>query len=206
MRKITVTEALNELKLYDARITKAIGDANFVGAHKVADDKVGHTKVTKFVDDAKSAWQSINDLMEQRRRIKSAVVKSNACTKVIVNGVEMTVAEAIERKTSIVYEKQLLTELIEQMESAKTNVNKQNLKVEDKIDTLLQAACGTDVKKSDDLYESIAKPYHEKNDWEIVDPLGAEQISADLSEAISGFLSEVDTVLAVSNATTVIEV
>ena len=34
MRKISITEALNELKLYDSKIMKAIDSAVFVGATK----------------------------------------------------------------------------------------------------------------------------------------------------------------------------
>ena len=34
MRKISITEALNELKLYDSKIMKAITNAKLVGAAK----------------------------------------------------------------------------------------------------------------------------------------------------------------------------
>lgn len=34
MRKISITEALNELKLYDSKITKAITNATLCGATK----------------------------------------------------------------------------------------------------------------------------------------------------------------------------
>lgn len=41
MRTISITEALNELKLYDARIRKAISNIKLVGAAKKSSDKVG---------------------------------------------------------------------------------------------------------------------------------------------------------------------
>jgi len=41
MRKISITEALNELKLYDSKITKAINNTTFCGAAKKSSDKVG---------------------------------------------------------------------------------------------------------------------------------------------------------------------
>ena len=34
MRKITITEALNERKLYDSKINKAISSSAFIGAKK----------------------------------------------------------------------------------------------------------------------------------------------------------------------------
>ena len=44
MRKISITEALNELKLYDSKIMKAITNAKLVGAAKKSSDKVGVVK------------------------------------------------------------------------------------------------------------------------------------------------------------------
>ena len=57
--------------------------------------------VQEFLDDAVSKLQSANDLINYRRALKSAVLQSNAVTKVTVADKEMTVAEAIEYKNSI---------------------------------------------------------------------------------------------------------
>ena len=62
---------------------------------------------------AKADYQSIEALIKRRNAIKSAIVVSNATTKIEVAGVKMTVAEAIERKTSISYDIQLLDKLKE---------------------------------------------------------------------------------------------
>lgn len=51
MRKITVTEGLNELKLYDSKIKKAIDNLKLIGAKKKSVDKVGVVNVEKFVPD-----------------------------------------------------------------------------------------------------------------------------------------------------------
>lgn len=48
MRKISITEALNELKLYDSKITKAITNATLCGAAKKSSDKVGVAKKENF--------------------------------------------------------------------------------------------------------------------------------------------------------------
>ena len=104
MRKISITEALNELKLYDSKILKAITNAKLVGAAKKFSDKVGVFKKEDFEDRAKASYQSVTDLIANRNALKSAIVKSNAITEVTVNGKTMTVAEAIERKNSIDYD------------------------------------------------------------------------------------------------------
>ncbi|MCD7996388.1 MAG: hypothetical protein LUH21_04055 [Clostridiales bacterium] len=40
-RRITITEALSELKLYDSKIFKAISNASFVGAAKKSSSHIG---------------------------------------------------------------------------------------------------------------------------------------------------------------------
>lgn len=111
MRKISITEALNELKLYDSKITKAITNVTLCGATKKSSDKVGVVKKEDFEDRAKASYQSVTDLIANRNTLKSAVVKSNTVTEVTVTDKIMTVTEAIERKNSIEYDETLLNEM-----------------------------------------------------------------------------------------------
>lgn len=55
MRKISVTEALNELKLYDSKIRKTISNSVFCGASKKSSDKVGVFKKDDFDERAKAS-------------------------------------------------------------------------------------------------------------------------------------------------------
>ena len=206
MKKITVTEGLNELKLFDARIQKLIQTTSLVGAAKSKDPTVGTVTKEKFSATAKACDQAINDLIENRARLKAAIVASNAITRVKVGEVEMTVAEAIERKTAIKYEQAYLQQMKLAYEAASSRVLSMNAQVNAQIDKLLETAYGKDdAKKTQEVYDSIAKPYHAANDWSLVDPLNlADKIKA-LEAKIDDFLSHVDTALAVANATTVIE-
>ena len=79
-RTITVTEGLNELKLYDSKIEKAINNLKLIGAKKKAAEKVGVVNVEKFIADAKATHQSVMDLIRNRNALKAAIVKSNAIT------------------------------------------------------------------------------------------------------------------------------
>lgn len=206
MKRITVTEGLNELKLLDARIQKEVDNASFIGAAKAKDPTIGVITKERFAANAKASDQSINALVANRAKLKSAIVASNAMTKVVIDGAEMTVAEAIERKVSIMYEQAYLKKMKLAYETAQSRVTSMNEKVNDQVDKLLETAYGKDdAKKTQEVYDAIAKPYHAANDWELVDPLGlADKIKA-LEARIDGFLSNVDTALAVANATTVIE-
>lgn len=208
MRTISITEALNELKLYDARIRKAISNIKLVGAAKKSSDKVGVVSKDTFNERAKADYQSVTDLMANRNALKSAIVKANAVTDVTVAGKNMTRAEAIERKNSIEYEESLLLEMKRQYATIMDSVNKENKKVDSKVDELITTLVGrdSDKKLSKEDQEAVEKPYREKNEFEFIDPIGIYDEMLSLESDIDGFKSEVDTVLVLSNATNFIEV
>lgn len=208
MRKISITEALNELKLYDSKINKAITNAKLVGATKKSSDKIGVVKKEEFIERAKASYQSVTDLIANRNALKSAIVKSNAVTEVTINGKTMTVAEAIERKNSIEYDEQLLNTMKAQYVNATSSVDKENKKVDTKVDELISTLVGkdTDKKIDKDAVEAIEKPYREKNEFELIDPIGIFDEMLKLEADIDGFQSNCDTSLVLSNATTFIEI
>ena len=208
MREISITEALNELKLYDSKITKAITNASFVGGAKKSSDKIGVVSKDTFNERAKATYQSSVDLVTNRNSLKSAIVKSNAITEVQVANKVMTVAEAIERKNSIEYEETLLSEMKRQYANASDFVNKANKKVDNKVDELLATLIGKDSDKkiNKEDQEAIEKPYRDKNEFELIDPIEIYDKIVKLEEEIDNFKSQVDTQLVISNAITKIAI
>lgn len=207
MEKMLVTQALNELKLLDDRINKAINDAVLVIAAKRSEKKV-NPNLTKeeFEIRAKAGYQSVLDLIERRKKIKAAVVTSNAVTKVIVHGEEMTVAEAIERKSTIDYEISLLRQMQGQWGAQNREMNMQNIRMEERIDKYIETFVGKDTSKAkDNELEAMIKPMRESGEYALVDPLSIEKKIADLDDCIKGFRSEVDAILQISNCNTYIE-
>ena len=180
----------------------------FCGAFKKSSDKVGVFKKDDFDERAKASHQSATDLIANRNSLKSAIVKSNATTDVDVNGKIMTRAEAIERKNSIEYEELLLAEMKRQYANATTTVDKENKKVDIKVDELLTTLIGkdSDKKLNKEDQEAIEKPYREKNEFVFIDPLKLYDKIQKLESDIDGFKSNVDTTLVLSNATSFIEV
>lgn len=208
MRKISITEALNELKLYDSKIKKVVMNATFCGVAKKSSDRIGVVKKENFAERSKSSFQSATDLIANRNALKSAIVDSNAITKITVADKDMTVAEAIERKGSIEYEVMLLEEMKRQYANATTTVDKENKKVDAKVDELLTTLIGkdSDKKLSREDQEAVERPYREKNEFEFIDPLDLYEKIQKLEADIDGFKSNVDTALVLSNATSFIEV
>lgn len=208
MERMLVTQALNEIKLLDGRINRAISTGSYIAAAKLNESKVTST-LTKddFVKNAKASKQSVADLIERRNKIKAATVVSNAITYVDVNNKEMTRADAIERKESIEYEEAFLNALKAQRQNAQLTVNQKNMAMEAQIDRIVESSFGKDSKQkiNSDEYEAIAKPYRLNNEYGLVDPLGIDELIRDMEEEIAGFKANVDSALQISNCTTYIE-
>ena len=205
MREITITEGLVELKLLDKRINDAT-KKDWVAAGRRVSSEVNHMKKDDFIKQVKADYESVNALIKNRAAIKSAIVKSNAETVVEVAGERMTVAEAIERKTSIEYDKALLNSLKRDYADAKDAVVGMDAQIEAAIDKMSVSLAGSEKKDLGDEQIKLMKAYREANEWAIVDPLGIEKEINALAERIDSFEANVDTALSLSNAVTKITV
>lgn len=207
--EMTITRGLRELKLLDKRIRDVIASAKFVSHKKKSSDKVEKVyTLDEFNKQAKAEFQKIQDLIERRKRIKSAIVKANAETIVKIGDKEYTIAEAIERKNSILYEKMLLSQLQRQYNEVLSNLSYKNEDVQERLDNLLEALVGRDVKVKEVAKETneMAKKFLEENEWEIVNPLNIEKLIEQLRKDIDEFEAEVDYVLSEINSITKITI
>ena len=204
--KMLVTQALNELKLIDSRIGTSIVNGNFVSFAKTVEKKVTpNTTKEEFNIRAKGDYQSIIALIKRRAIIKAAIVASNAITEVSVNGTVMTVAEAIETKNSIEYEESLLSALKSQLSMSLSNMNSKNIALEDKINSYIEQMLGKEAKIKEDEITGIVTPMRVAGEYSLVDPVDVRKEIEMLDAKISGFKSEVDSALQISNCTTMIE-
>jgi len=203
---ITITRALNELKLLDKRIKKEISEAKFVtviqGNKSFTFDK---TTKEEFANNAKSMVQSIQDLIVRKNQIKAAILESNGMTKVTIAGNEYTVAEAIYKKESIELDKFLLETMKSQISKITNTVEKHNTKVEENLQQQLLAAAGSDKDKIKSMQE-YADVYKSTNEANLYDPANIAKLIVSFENDIDTFESEVDFVLSESNSTTFIEV
>jgi len=202
VEELTVTKALRELKMSDKRITKAISELDTimvsVGAVKDEDKKDFSQKAINTLDKVKA-------LIKRRDAIKRAVVLSNARKEVTVAGSTMTVAEAIERKTSLDYELQVLMKLSSNMNDANQKEQKALDTAESRIESLLSSLYGRDKVSAKEAQEHADTL---KKQFEVVryDPLDTYDVYTTMTKVIDDFQSEVDDVLAVANATTTITI
>lgn len=200
--EITVTRGLAEMKLLKKRIESKINSTQFISGKKRSAKKIDNVfTVDEFGKEVKANYDSIVDLIERLKTIKSAIVKFNAEQTVIIADKEMTVADAIERKNNIVFEKTLLKKMVNQYNNIIAIINTKNEDMEQKLDRQIQTMNGGDSKKTDtEQTEAFSKSYRESNAWEIIDPLKLKDKINKLQEDIENFELNVDFVLSEKNS------
>jgi hypothetical phage-related protein len=211
MKQITVTKALSDLNVLTSRIEKETDKLTVLSAKlkskNVLKDK--NIKVDDFKNEVKANYQSILDLIRNRDVIKSAIILSNAKTKVVIAGKEYTVAEAIDKKNRIALETDLLMKLKSEFATKSKQVVNFNDKLEAQIDKEREIMLSGDNAKNKDIVktaEELATAKRESNSVELVDALNIEKVINELEDSIMSFKAEVDQQLSISNAITLIEV
>lgn len=203
--KMSLHRALGELKTYDSKIDKASRE-KFVLANKKSNEKFGSKTLAEYREELKGNLQRVKDLVENRKRLKSAIVMSNAKTIVTIGSEQYTIAEAIERKNFILEEERILEELKSQYNSALRLIEKANNELPQKLENYLCSILGDKAQRKIEEVEEYSKAFENKHKYELLDPNNISDYIRELEDSITRFKTEVDYVLSESNATTFIEV
>lgn len=208
MTKMTVHEALCEIKVSDKRIEKAIQDCAFCAANKEVNPKVGGVPVKDFENEVRSKYQAIKDLIKRNNAIKKALSLSNASTMITVNGIEMSRAEAIYMmQHGIDHKVILLTRMSEALRRARMLIDAENgARLDDRLDKFIQATYGSKEKVTAEELDKASKDFKARNEYKLVDPIGIVNEIATLTTEIDKFKAAVDSAIQVSNSTTYIEI
>ena len=128
---------------------------------------------------------------------------------------EMTVAAAIVLRARLngngiygsdgTFEENLIAVSRKQYEQAVQLLETRNKLMENKADDMRMAILGRDAKGKDDAPLEVVTAFIQANTTEMIDPLSVEKRTQELRERLDTLLSELDTKIKVSNATTVIE-
>ena len=202
MTEVTVTRALTQVKTLDERIANFAQKSEPVVSYKIGQKSAGGRPVQEVEQLVTASFQSVKDLIAQRNTIKAAIIRSNSDTVVSIAGVQMTVAEAIERKSSIRLEAALLQTMKAQLGAATVKVEQLNRQMEADLQQLMVAAVGKDRVVTEGELSAIRDPFITQKQATLIDPLDLAKQIALLDATIVGFTSEVDFVLSESNAIT----
>lgn len=202
---MSIHQALAELKLYDNKIWNGL-KKDFVTYTKKGNDKIGSYTIQEYSDLLKGNLDSVRALMENKKVVKSAIVLSNANTKITIGDKEYTVAEAIERKSMMEMERKLLSELKAQYVNAMHNIETRNESLKNNLESYLKSVIGEKDKSDPEVVSKFEKQFYDHNEYYLVDPCKINDVINELEKEIDEFESEVDYKLSESNTITKITV
>ncbi len=206
MEEITITRALAELKLLDNKINKKIDESEFV--HFLSKKNKAVNNLDHLNVNSKASFQSITDLINRRKMLKSAIILSNASTLVKLNNETITVAEVIETKQLVEFYKKLLTKMKQNREQVLNLVEKHNYSMDNDLQKLLEISFGktSNTKTNTDDIDNISKTFREQNRADILDSINLDSKIKDVEHTITQYETESNFVLAESNAITKIKI
>lgn len=214
MERLLVTQALDERDLLVKKINDKIKNLQVIDTIKANEDRVLNKRISRaeFEQQAKSSLQQIEDLIARHQRIDTAIVASNAATKIETEYGIFTVAGAIALRNRLRsgqnemdFEGRLYQHLnmcymmmLEEMEG-------RNRKLQTTAETMRLSILGKDAKVKEDQPLAVVEAYVNENTTELVDPLDVRKKMETMKEKKEALLAELETKIKVSNATTFIE-
>ena len=203
--QLTVTNALVQLKLYEKRIVNEMGQLQLITVVPANLNPTGFKSDEEFKKKSAAQMQSLEKLIENRDRLKAAIIKSNAVSIVDVGGKSMTVAEAIEKKSSIAHLKSLLAGLDKAFKWADDTLDAENRKLDAQADAYVKGLAFPPNTPASEINETRNTFIKNKCPRQVY----VESIKTkrdELRKDIENFEANVDVALSVSNATTIIDV
>lgn len=205
--KMTIHRGLAELKLIDSKIAKKMENLRVLTLQQGEKPIEGRYSLEQWKDVVQGAFDSVNDLIIRKDKIKSAIVRVNAVTMIDINGKKISIADAITKKKTIELKKALHGKINAEKQATMVALNRNNETVEQNVNRLLEAAFGKDnTKISGEEVEAIRGPYVKANGVKMIDTLDVDAILEDLEKEIDTFEMEIDFKLSEINSITYIEI
>jgi hypothetical protein len=216
--KMLVTQALDERDLLVKKIGDKIEKASFTDVKKHNEENVADGRISEaeYRKDAERAFQQIMDLIQRFQKIDAAIVASNAATVISTSFGDYTVAAAISLRARLRtestyedeadFEKMLFRKMSRELEDRLMLMENKNKQLEATAAEMRLSILGKDSKAKDEKPLEVVETYVKENTTELVDPLDAKKKIEEIRERRALLLSEIDTKIKVSNATTFIEI
>lgn len=216
--KMLVTQALDERDLLVKKISDRIEKASFVDTIKPNEEKVFAKRIGKeeYAKEAEATYQQITDLIDRFQKIDAAIVASNAKTEIKTSYGTLTVAGAISLRSRLRglgtyegaadFEEKLRKKMESEYEEGVRICSMKNSQLQSAAEGMRLSILGKDTKRNEDTPLGVVDAYVKENTTELVDPLDVKKKTEALVEKRNTLLTELDTQIKVSNATTFIEI
>lgn len=214
--RMLVCNALDERDFLRKKIISAINSTYFIACKRVKDDKVrttGFTDPKTFENEARSAYQSITDMIDRYTRLDTAITLANASTEIkLSDDTVMTRAAAISMRKALVgdtstdFTGKLISVLERQFASVSATANELNAKADRELEQYKDNMTSGD--KAKELTPAVTQTLESlvaDNRADIIDPIGVEKEIKKLEDKYETLKKELDSAIKVSNATTFVE-
>ena len=203
--KISMHRLLGMLKANEDIINKA-KNKRFVHLYVKSQGKVAGIPAREVDKEIKADYQSVKKLIKNNNILRAARALSNVQTIVSISGKKYTVADAIARKQSLKFEKDLLQNLIFQYSQVRNHYDTAQEELTEATSRYIASLINDKSVVSADKIAQLEKDYRELHEKDILDPIGISEEIKKLEKDITEFETEVDYVLSDSNASTFVEV
>lgn len=207
--ELLMTQALDERDFLNKKIIDKIRKTKFTAAAANNQTAIvdGKTK-EEFAEKVKSDFQSLTDLVKRYESLTRAIIRSNAETKITINGNEMSVAEAIALRQSITnsasYHMALLCDYMRaDYDRSAENAAASNEVLQQRVTQMYLNLVGGETEGKREA-QTVVEEYRKANEVCVIDPLGVVELVEQRRTQISEMLTEINTKIKISNATTMI--
>lgn len=212
--KLLITQALDERDLLVKKINSKIERIDFVDGKKRNEEKVIQQVITKeeFCKKVKTSYQQIQDLIKRYQKIDEAIITSNANTYIETSFGTYSVAVALSMRNrlrelnAMNFETILRNKMEENYYEVLELKDLRNRRLEEDAEKMRLSILGKDGKYKDDKPLSVVDAYISENTVELIDPLNVLDEIESLKDKHTTLLSELETKIKISNATTFIEI
>ena len=214
--RLLVTQALDERDLLNKKINDKIMSAVFVDVVKHNEETVLNRRVDRetFLKEAQSTYQQINDLIERFKNLEAVIVESNANTFIETTYGKFSVAAAIALRNRLRgdlkfdgkadFETTLFQKMKRAYDDCITTMELKNEALAETAEQMRLSILGKETKVKNDKPLEVVETYVKENSMELADPLGIVAKMEQLKEKRDKLLTELETQIKVSNATTFI--
>mgnify|MGYP003209898370 FL=1 len=212
--KLLIIQALDERDLLVKKINSKIERIDFVDGKKRNEEKVIQQVITKeeFCKKVKTSYQQIQDLIKRYQKIDEAIITSNANTYIETSFGTYSVAVALSMRNrlrglnAMDFETILRNKMEENYYEVLELKDLRNRRLEEDAEKMRLSILGKDGKYKDDKPLSVVDAYISENTVELIDPLNVLDEIESLKDKHTTLLSELETKIKISNATTFIEI
>lgn len=216
--KMLVTQALDERDLLIKKINDKIQAAVFTDIVKHNEEKVYNRRLSReeFQKEARSAYQQIQDLITRYNRLDAAIVESNARTYIETSYGHFSVAGAITLRNRMKgdakfggkadFEEILMLQMKRNYHDCLNTMERKNQSLAETAEEMRLSILGRDTRTKEEKPLAVVDTYLKENTMELADPLDIVAKIKELQERKDRLLSELETQIKVSNATTFITI